>query len=68
MRANDLREEYARGTLARASDGTLVAMPFDTQDSSMLKVFQRAQCLIIRPPFAAAATEGTEVEVLPLDF
>ena len=68
MKANDLREEYARGTLARAGDGTLVAMPFDTQDSSMLKVFQRAQCLIIRPPFAAAATEGTVVEVLPLDF
>ena len=68
MKANDQRQEYARGTLERARDGTLVATPFPTQDSSMLKLLQRAQCLIVRPPFAAAAAEGAEVEIVPLDF
>ena len=68
MKANDQRQEYARATLERARDGTPVATPFPAQDSSMLKLLQRAECLIVRPPFAPAAAAGDEVEIVPLDF
>ena len=68
MKENDQRQEYARGTLERARDGTLVATPFPTQDSSMLKLLQRADCLIVRPPFAPAAAAGAQVEIVPLDI
>jgi molybdopterin molybdotransferase len=68
MRANDERQEYARGKLEREADGTLSVMPFSAQDSSMLALLARADCLIIRPPHAPAAEIGDKVEVLPIDF
>jgi molybdopterin molybdotransferase len=68
MRANDQRQEYARGRLDQGKDGGLIATPFSVQDSSMLRLLADANCLIIRPPFAEAASAGTQVPVLPLDF
>jgi molybdopterin molybdotransferase len=68
MRANDQRQEYARGRLDQGKDGGLIATPFPVQDSSMLRLLADANCLIIRPPFAEAASAGTQVPVLPLDF
>jgi molybdopterin molybdotransferase len=43
-----------------------VAIPAERQDSSMLATFARADCLIVRPPFAPATAEGASVTVLPL--
>ena len=68
MRANDERQEYARGTLKRSHDGSLAVIPFPVQDSSMLAMLARADCLIVRPPHAPAAEIGEKVEIVPIDF
>jgi molybdopterin molybdotransferase len=68
MRANDERQEYARGKLAREKDGSFSVMPFPVQDSSILALLARADCLIIRPPRAPAAGIGEKVEIMPIDF
>lgn len=68
MRANDERLEYARGKLQRGRDGSLCVMPYPAQDSSMLAVLARADCLIIRPPQAPAAEIGDKVEIVTLEF
>jgi molybdopterin molybdotransferase len=68
MRANDERQEYARGRLERKRDGSLVASPYPVQDSSMLRLLAEADCLILRPPHAEAAAAGDRVQILPLDF
>jgi molybdopterin molybdotransferase len=63
---NDRRQDYLRATLARAADGDLEAKPFDKQDSSMMSLLARADCLMIRPPHAPAARAGERVTILPL--
>ncbi len=63
---NDQREDYIRARLEHDDSGGLVAAPFSKQDSSMLSRMARADCLIIRAPFAAAAAEGDIVEFLPI--
>lgn len=68
MRANDERQEYARGMLRKDRDGSLSVMPFPAQDSSMLAVLARADCLIVRPPHAPAAEIGDKVEIVRIDF
>ena len=50
--ANDERADYLRATLARGADGTLVATPFPMQDSSMMAALAKADCLVIREPYA----------------
>jgi molybdopterin molybdotransferase len=65
MAANDLRRDYVRSALARGTDG-LVATPFATQDSSMLKLLAQAGGLVIREPFAPAAQAGDPCRVLLL--
>jgi len=65
--ANDRREEYMRSGLERRADGTLVAMPFDRQDSSMMATLARADALAIRPPEAPPARAGDPIDVIPLD-
>jgi molybdopterin molybdotransferase len=63
--ANDLRQDYLRARVEAGRD-SLVATPFDVQDSSMLKIFADANALIVREPFAAAADAGASCEVLLL--
>ena len=64
--ANKMRQDYMRASLTRDADGTLVATPFDTQDSSVLSLFAHAGALVIRPPQADAAQAGETVEIIPL--
>jgi molybdopterin molybdotransferase len=64
--ANDRRQDYLRATLTRAADGTLEARPFGKQDSSMMSLLARSDCLVVRPPNAAAAAAGDAVEIVPL--
>lgn len=66
MRANDKRQDYVRGRLTRLEDGSVEAVPFDVQDSSMLSVLAASNCLIVRPPNAPAANIGEETQVLLL--
>jgi molybdopterin molybdotransferase len=65
--ANDQRQDYLRATLAPATDGTLEARPFPQQDSSMMSLLARSDCLLIREPHAPAAAAGQMVEIIPLD-
>ena len=64
--ANDMREDYLRARLETREDGTLVAIPVDHQDSSLLANLAAAQALLVRAPFAPKATAGAPCEVLRL--
>ncbi len=66
--ANDQREDYMRARLKRASDGTMTAAAFSRQDSSMQATLHEAQGLIVRAPFAPAATPGDIVDLMEIDF
>lgn len=66
LRANDQRQDYVRATLSRASSGALTAKPFSKQDSSMMKIFAQADCLIIRPPHAPELPAGSPCPVILL--
>ena len=50
---NDERQDYLRATLRRDESGALIATPFAKQDSSMLSLLVKAQCLD-RPPAPCA--------------
>jgi molybdopterin molybdotransferase len=63
---NDRRQEYLRARISWRGDGRLEAVPATRQDSSMLAIFARADCLIKRAPFAPAMAPGTAVSVLLL--
>ncbi|WP_417418509.1 gephyrin-like molybdotransferase Glp [Hoeflea sp.] len=63
---NDIRQDYLRGDLETNADGQLTATPSVRQDSSLMKVFADAHCLIIRPPFAPPAKAGSICEVMVL--
>jgi molybdopterin molybdotransferase len=65
---NGERQHYLRARTAPAPDGTLVATPVRSQDSTFLAPLAEADCLIVRPPHAAALAAGTRVHILPLDF
>ncbi|WP_027233331.1 gephyrin-like molybdotransferase Glp [Phyllobacterium sp. UNC302MFCol5.2] len=66
MAMNDQRQDYVRARVLRQPDGALVATPFPLQDSSMLKFFVEANGLIVRKPFAPAASAGSPCDVLML--
>lgn len=66
--ANDARQDYLRAALSRSDDGSLLATPFLEQDSSMMRMLARADCLLVRPPNDPARPAGHPVTVLPLDF
>ncbi len=64
--ANDRRQDYLRASLDANDKGELVATPFAVQDSSVLSGLARADCLIIRPPLAPAASAGDDVSIVPI--
>jgi molybdopterin molybdotransferase len=65
MAANDQRQDYIRATVIEEA-GALVATPFGTQDSSMLRRMADAHGLIVRAPFAPTADKGDACRVLML--
>jgi molybdopterin molybdotransferase len=65
LKANDQRQDYLRATLAPGA-GLPVATAFPAQDSSLLRVLARANCLIIRAPHAPAAAAGEPCRILRL--
>jgi molybdopterin molybdotransferase len=64
--ANDQREDYLRAHLSSRKDGALIATPVDQQDSSLLGNLAASQALLIRPPFAPAASVGSPCTILRL--
>jgi len=66
LKANGKRQDYIRAKLS-VSEGMLMADPFALQDSSMQKIFARADALIIRPVDAQPAAAGDEVKILLLE-
>jgi molybdopterin molybdotransferase len=43
----------------------LEAVPFEVQDSSMMRPLAAADCLVIRPPHAPALPAGSDVPIIP---
>jgi molybdopterin molybdotransferase len=68
IEANGPRQHYMRATLAPGTDGTPVVTPVRSQDSSLLSPLAIADCLVVRPPRAAAVAAGDIVPVLSLDL
>ncbi|MBY3596798.1 molybdopterin molybdotransferase MoeA [Rhizobium bangladeshense] len=66
LRANDHRQDYIRARLSKSPAGGWRAEPFAKQDSSMMKVFAQADCLIIRPPQAPKLPAGAPCPVMLL--
>jgi molybdopterin molybdotransferase len=66
LKANDHRQDHLRATLERNDSGQLIAHHFDKQDSSMMKIFALADCLIVRPSGAPALPEGAPCEIMVL--
>ncbi|MBB3645938.1 molybdopterin molybdotransferase [Rhizobium sp. BK619] len=66
LRANDHRQDYIRAKLSKSAAGTWLAEAFGKQDSSMMKVFSQADCLIIRPPHAPELPAGAPCPVMLL--
>lgn len=66
LRANDVRQDFLRGTLNIGADGCLIATPFPAQDSSLLRVIAQAQCLIVRMPHAPEAKPGDPCRIVRL--
>jgi molybdopterin molybdotransferase len=64
--ANGPREHWMRAARAIDAEGRVRVTPFPDQDSSLIGVFSRADCLIGRPAGAAAAAVGAVVDLLPL--
>lgn len=65
LAANDRRQDYLRGILTDTDTTGLTVSPFPKQDSSMLSLLQKADCLIERAPFADGASVGDEVKIHP---
>jgi molybdopterin molybdotransferase len=63
---NDMREDYLRARLEQREDGTLVAVPVNHQDSSLLANLAAAQALLVRAPFAPKLEAGSPCEILRL--
>ncbi|HVR66946.1 MAG TPA: gephyrin-like molybdotransferase Glp [Verrucomicrobiae bacterium] len=61
---NDNREDYLRAEASYDSAGRLVATPFPKQDSSMLSLMARADCLVVRPIRAPAIKAGATVPIV----
>jgi molybdopterin molybdotransferase len=65
LAANDRREDYLRAQCRPGPDGELEVAPFELQDSSMMSLLAKANCLVVRPPHAAAAAKGERVVIIP---
>jgi molybdopterin molybdotransferase len=60
------REHWMRAARAVDAEGRVRVTPFPDQDSSLIGVFSRADCLVMRPAGAPAIAAGEVVQLLPL--
>ncbi len=66
--ANDHRADHLRATIDGESSGLPVVTPFAKQDSSMLRLLNSAEALILRAPDAPALPAGALVSIIRLDL
>jgi molybdopterin molybdotransferase len=64
--ANDERADYLRATLGHAAEGP-IATPFPVQDSSMMVPLAKADCLIVREPYAPASAAGSHCAIVKFE-
>jgi molybdopterin molybdotransferase len=64
--ANDEREDYLRSSLRRTAAGD-IATPFPVQDSSMMVTLAKADCLVIREPYAPPASVGSRCAIVKFE-
>ena len=62
---NDQREEYMRAVCERR-DGKDYVTAAPSQDSSIIHLYQQANCLIIRPAFSPLMPKGSNVDIIDL--
>ena len=60
------REHWMRAARTIDAEGRVRVTPFPDQDSSLIGVFSRADCLVVRPIGAPPAAVGDVVSLLPL--
>jgi molybdopterin molybdotransferase len=65
LAANDERADYLRAKLTNGT-GNAVVTPFPTQDSSMMAPLAKADCLLIREPYAPPAKAGDACSIMKL--
>jgi molybdopterin molybdotransferase len=63
---NDERADYLRAKLRHGADGP-IATAFPVQDSSMMVPLAKADCLIIRAPYAPAAPAGSRCTIVKFE-
>ncbi len=68
LEKNGPRHHFMRGRFEVDDDGRDVVVGAENQDSSLIGVLARANCLIVREAHATAAEAGELVRVLSLDF
>ena len=61
---NDRRQDYVRATVSFDGAGRRVVTPFSKQDSSMMSVLGKSDCLVVRPPHDPPRPAGEDVTVL----
>ncbi|MGP4689983.1 molybdopterin molybdotransferase MoeA [Agrobacterium cavarae] len=66
LKANDVRQDYLRARFVGEEDGKPIAEAFTKQDSSMMKIMAKSDCLIIRPPHAPELPAGAECKAVRL--
>ncbi len=64
--ANDERQDYVRARITPQANGLPTVAPLPLQDSGMLSALTKANCLLIRAPFAPEAKIGEPCRVLRL--
>src|SRR5271166_1430218 len=64
---NGPRQDYMRASLTRNEKSVIVATPFASQDSSLVKVMAAADGLIVRPPQAGPAKAGEPCRIVAFD-
>ncbi|HKA47253.1 MAG TPA: gephyrin-like molybdotransferase Glp [Methyloceanibacter sp.] len=67
LEANGPREHYMRAISTWSPGGERFVAPLPFQDSSLVKDFANADCLIVRDPGAPALGRGASVTIVPLD-
>jgi molybdopterin molybdotransferase len=66
LSANDERADYLRATLRESSEGP-IATAYPVQDSSMMVPLAKADCLIIREPYAPASAAGSRCVIVKFE-
>lgn len=67
LEANGPRQHYMRALSHRGEDGERLVSLLPSQDSALMAAFAKADCLIVRPPYAPAVKPGAVVRVMPLE-